>query len=546
MARVHEAVSRGAGSLDRRWLALAVLCLSMLITVVDTTIINVALPTLAARLHASTSSLEWIVDAYTLSFAALLLPAGSVGDRFGRRRALAMGMAVFGAASLGASLSSSASELTAWRAVMGAGAALVMPASMAIMAGLFPSAAERARAIAIWSGVSALGVAIGPTAGGWLLAHFAWGSIFAVNLPVAAVALVACWFAVPASTARQRPRFDPVGTLLAAVSSGTLTYTIIEAGTAGWASGTTDGRWVLSVLLAAAFLTWEARAPCPMIDLGIFRDRRFAIASGAVAILFFGLAGVTFLLTQIYQFILGYSPLAAGVRTLPSAVALAFAVPAGTRLAARASIRTAVTTGLLTMTAGLGYLALARGDTTYPHYLVAATIMAVGTGLTTAPATQSILASLPTARLGAGSAVSSTLRNLGSVLGVAVLGSLAATAYSRGQGAVRGVPYPAAAADAFVHAATLGALGTAGLTLAAAVATARLLPGRPACQPAPGQPEPARLLRATRDQTRSRRRSCAPGGRWSCPASPAGCRPRSLPCRPSGCGRRRAGPTRPA
>src|SRR5580692_6880829 len=286
-------IGKNAGANGRRWLALAVLCLSMLVTVVDTTIVNVALPTLAVRLHASASSLEWIVDAYPLSFAALLLPAGGAGDRFGRHRALAAGMAVFGAASLGAALSSSAAELTAWRAVMGAGAALVIPASMAIMTVLFPSAAERARAIAVWSGVSALGVAIGPTAGGWLLAHFAWGSIFAVNLPIAAVALVAGWLAVPVSTAPQRPRFDPVGTLLAAASSGTLTYTIIKAGTAGWASGTTASRGVLSVLLVAAFGGWEARAPHPMIDLGIFRDRRFAIASAAVAILFFGLAGVT-------------------------------------------------------------------------------------------------------------------------------------------------------------------------------------------------------------------------------------------------------------
>jgi MFS family permease len=305
----------------RRWLALAVLSLSMLITVVDTTIVNVALPTLAARLHASPSSLEWIVDAYTLSFAALLLPAGSTGDRIGRHRALAAGMAIFGAASLGAALSSAAPELTAWRAVMGAGAALVIPASLAIITGLFAAGPERARAIAVWSGVSGLGVAIGPTLGGWLLAHYAWGSIFAVNVPIAVLALIGGWFAVPASTALAPRRFDPGGTVLAAVSFGLLTYTIIEAGTAGWASGRTVGRWVASALLVAAFVAWEARAAQPMIEFDIFRDPRFAVASAAVAILFFGLAGVTFMLTQIYQFTLGYSPLAAGVRSLPSALA---------------------------------------------------------------------------------------------------------------------------------------------------------------------------------------------------------------------------------
>jgi EmrB/QacA subfamily drug resistance transporter len=495
----------------RRWLALAVLSLSMLVTVVDTTIVNVALPTLAARLHAGPSSLEWIVDAYTLSFAALLLPAGSAGDRIGRHRALAAGMAIFGAASLGAALSTCAPELTAWRAVMGAGAALVIPASIAIITGLFPDPAERAKAIAVWSGVSGLGVAIGPTLGGWLLAHYAWGSIFAVNVPIAALALIAGRIAVPACAAPQRPRFDPVGTVLAAASLGTLTYSIIDAGTAGWASGAAAGRWAASALLVVAFVVWEARAPCPMIEFGIFRDPRFAIASAAVAILFFGLAGITFMLTQIYQFILGYSPLAAGVRSLPSAVALAIAVPAGTRLAARAGIRAAVTTGLLAMTAGLGYLALATGQSTYPHYVIAATTMAVGTGLTTAPATQSVLASLPIHRLGAGSAVNNTMRNLGSVLGVAVLGSLAATCYSRGLAAVHGLPRPdvslarssigaatlvashlraahaaeahalqLAAADAFMHGASLGVLGTAGLTVAAATATALLLPAKAA------------------------------------------------------------------
>ncbi len=463
----------------RRWLALAVLSLSMLTTVVDTTIVNVALPTLAVRLHASASALEWIVDAYTLSFAALLLPAGSAGDRFGRHRALTAGMALFGAASLGAALSPDASTLTAWRAVMGAGAALVIPASMATLVVLFPAASERARAIAVWSGTSALGVAAGPTVGGWLLAHFAWGSIFAVNLPVAAVALIGGWFAVPSSGKPQRPRFDPAGMVLATAASGTLTYTIIEAGTDGWASGSTAWRWALSVLLIAAFVAWEARAPDPMIDLGLFRDPRFAVASGAVATLFFGLAGATFLLTQIYQFVLGYSPLAAGIRSLPSAVALAVAVPAGTRLAARAGISTSVTAGLLAMAAGLIYLALARGDTPYSHYLVAATVMAIGTGLTTAPATQSVLASLPPALLGAGSAVNNAMRNFGSVLGVAVLGSLAATLYSAGkpaQAALAAHPLQAGAADAFVRGVSLGAFGAAGLTMAVAVTTAWLLP----------------------------------------------------------------------
>ena len=495
---------------------LAVLCLSMLITVVDTTIVNVAIPTLAARLHAGGPGLEWIVDAYTLAFAVLLLPAGSAGDRLGRHRALSAGMAIFGAASLGAALSSTTGQLIAWRAAMGAGAALVMPATMAIMTGVFVTPGERAKAISIWSAVAGLGVAIGPTAGGWLLAHYAWGSIFAVNLPVTAVALIAGRYLVPPSTAPMRSRPDLVGTVLAALASGTLTYTVIEAGTAGWTSPATVGRGAVSTLLVAAFAAWESHVPHPMIDLSLFRDPRFAAASGAVAILFFGLAGITFMLTQIYQFILGYSPLAAGIRSLPSAAALTLAVPAGTRLAARAGIGAAVTCGLLVTTAGLAYLALATGRTAYPHYLVAATIMAAGTGLTTAPATQSILASLPPARLATGSAVNNANRNLGSVLGVAVLGSLAAASYSRSMAAPLGVPHSAAAlsrasigaaalaihhlqavhaaaaartlqaaaANAFVRGASLGAWGTAAVTAGTAAVTARLLPGS-STRPAP-------------------------------------------------------------
>ena len=228
--------------------------------------------------------------------------------------------------------------------------------------------------------------------------------------------------------------------MLAVLASGALTYTIIEAQPSGWTSAATAGRGALSIVLLAAFVAWEAHVPYPMMPLRLFRDPRFAVASGAVAILFFGLAGVTFMLTQIYQFVLGYSPFAAGVRSLPSAVALTLAVPAGYQAgAARAGLNVAVASGLLAMSAGLGYLALATGRTTYPHYLIAATVMAVGTGLTTAPATQSVLSCLTPASFGVGSAVNNTTRNLGSVLGVAALGSLAATAYARGaRGAGRG------------------------------------------------------------------------------------------------------------
>lgn len=492
----------------RRWFTLAVLSLSLLVIVVDTTIVNVAIPTLAADLHAGPTALEWIVDSYTLAFAALLLPAGSLGDRYGRHRMLAAGMAIFGGSSLGAALSSTSGQLIAWRAIMGVGAALVMPATMAVLTSVFTNPAERAKALGVWSAMTGLGVAIGPTAGGWLLAHHSWGSIFAVNIPIVVVALVAGWFLVPPSAAPHRPRFDPLGTLLAVVSLGVLTYTVIDAGTAGWTSTATLVRAAVSVLLLAAFAAWEAYTDHPMVDLALFRNPGFSAATGAVMALFFGLAGMTFALTQILQFVLDYSPLEAGVRALPAALALAVGAPLGGRLAARYGIRAVVTGGLVVAALGLGWFTLASGDSTYPHYLLASVVMSAGIGLTMSPAAQSVVASVPTAKMGVGSALNNTARNLGTVLGVAVVGSIAATSYTHDLADTAGVPEPArhslgaaaqvvqglrsdgttvaadhlhtAAAQAYVHGATLGVLVAAAIALAAALGTARFLPRRAA------------------------------------------------------------------
>jgi EmrB/QacA subfamily drug resistance transporter len=480
----------------RRWWTLAVLSLSLLVIVVDTTIVNVAIPTFAAQLHAGATALEWIVDAYTLAFAALLLPAGSLGDRYGRHRALAGGMVVFGLSSLGAALATNVTELIVWRTVMGVGAALVMPATMAVLTSVFTNPAERAKAIGIWSAVSGLGVAIGPTAGGWLLAHYSWSSIFIINVPIVAAALIAGWFLVPPSKAPYRQRFDLVGTALAIAAFGVLTYTVIDAGSAGWTSATTLVRAAVSIVLLLAFGLWELRTDHPMVDLALFRNPRFTAAAGAIMVLFFGLGGSTFVLTQIYQFVLGYSPLAAGVRALPMAAALTIAAPLGTRLAARLGIRTTVTAGLVIAAAGLGMAGLANGHTGYLFYMTVSILMSTGIGLTMAPATQSIMTSLPPAKVGIGSAVNNTTRNLGTVLGVAVVGSIAATAYTNTMTKVPGVPAPARhsigaasqiaqqmpgtdlrtiAAHAFVHGAALGSLAAAAVVLAMAAATARFL-----------------------------------------------------------------------
>src|SRR5215470_9762873 len=256
-----------------RWATLAVLCVSLLVIVVDTTIVNVALPTLARQLHAASSGLQWIVDGYTLAFASLLLPAGALADRFGRHRALATGLAAFAAASLAAALTKTSGELIAARAAMGVAAALIMPATLAILTSVFTDRAERAKAIGLWAAVSGVGVAIGPVAGGWLLAHFSWDSIFLVNLPIAVIALLAGRWLVPASRAPIPRRLDLAGAALSVTAFAALTYTLIQAPADGWTSPVTIGRAAAAAVMLAAFAAWEARSSHPMLPLALFRDR---------------------------------------------------------------------------------------------------------------------------------------------------------------------------------------------------------------------------------------------------------------------------------
>jgi len=409
-------------------------CLSLLVIVVDTTIVNVALPTFARDLHASSSGLQWIVDAYTLTFAALLLLAGAIADRYGRHRALAFGLGLFALGSLAAAFTQTTSELIAARAVMGVGGAFIMPATLSIITAVFTDHAERTRAIGLWSAVSGLGVAIGPVAGGWLLTHFSWDSIFLVNLPIVAVALVAGHWLIPASRAGGSGRLDLTGTALSVAAFTGLTYTIIEAPSRGWLSASTLGLGALSVALLAGFVAWEARAAHPMLPLRLFRNPRFTGAGLSITVLFFALSGVVFLSSQIYQFVLGYSPLAAGVRALPSAAALAVMSPAGAALAKRAGVRVPVTLGLVMLAAGMVFFATASGASGYGHYVLAMVVVSAGIGLAMSAATSASMRELPPALAGVGSAVNDTTRNMGSVLGVAVFGSITASVFASRMG----------------------------------------------------------------------------------------------------------------
>src|SRR4051794_5006319 len=298
----------------RRWAALAVLCLSLVTISLDNTILNVALPTLERELHAGASQLQWIVDAYMLVFAGLLLTAGALGDRFGRRRALTFGLATFGIGSLLAALAPGAGELIAARALMGVGGAFIMPSTLSILTVIFPPA-ERGKAIGIWAGVAGIGIAIGPVAGGWLLEHFDWGAVFLVNLPVVVTALVAGRFLLPESSDPAAPALDPRGFALSTVGLISLVWAIIEAPSRGWTDAGILGAFGLAVVTLAAFVAWELRAPSPMLDVRLFRNPRFSASSVAISLAFFALFGVIFFLTQYMQGVLGYDALEAGIRT---------------------------------------------------------------------------------------------------------------------------------------------------------------------------------------------------------------------------------------
>ena len=316
----------------RRWKTLSVLCLSLVLICIDNTILNVAIPTLAREFHATASQLQWIVDSYILVFAGLLLTAGFVGDKFGRRGALMSGMVIFGIGSIAASMAGSASQLIACRALMGVGGALIMPATLSILTNVFRDPKERAKAIAIWAGCSGLGVALGPVTGGWLIEHFSWGSVFLVNLPVLLLALVGSALVVPPSRDLDAPKLDIGGACLSMAGLTLLLWAIIEAPEHGWTNSRTMVTFGGAAVVLALFIAWERRQQHPMLNLAFFRNRRFSAASGAVTLTFFALFGTLFLLSQYMQSVMGYTAFQSGVRYLPLAATLLVISPQSAKL----------------------------------------------------------------------------------------------------------------------------------------------------------------------------------------------------------------------
>ena len=432
----------------RRWWAFAVLCFAVLVIVLDNTILNVALPTLARELAASASQLQWMVDAYVLVFAGLLLTTGSLGDRFGRRRALTAGLLLFGAGSLWAAWSGSANLLIAARALMGVGGALIMPATLSITTNIF-SGAERTRAIGAWAGVAGLAIVLGPVTAGWLLAHFWWGSVFLINLPVVVAVLAAAALLVPESKDPHASPLDPLGAALSIAGLTALLYAIIEVPAHGWTDRTILAAFAVAAALLAGFVAWELRAPAPMLDMRLFRNPRFSAASLAITLASFAMFGSFFFLTQYLQLVLGYTALQAGVRVFPVAVGLAAGAGLSSRLVGRAGTKLLVAAGLLIAAGGLALLATASATSGYGLLLAVLLILGLGLGTVMAPATDSIMGALPLAHAGVGSAVNDTTRQVGGALGVAVLGSLLSSAYRAamdGAGVVRALPGPVAAA----------------------------------------------------------------------------------------------------
>jgi EmrB/QacA subfamily drug resistance transporter len=412
------------------WLVLAVLCLTVFIIVVDTTIVNVALPTLVDSLQATTSQLQWIVDAYVLVFAGLLIAAGSLGDRFGRKGILQVGLLVFAGTSVMAAMAGSPGELIGWRAAMGLGAALIFPATLAILVNVFTDPKQRAVAISIWAATSGLAVALGPVSGGYLLEHLYWGSIFLVNVPVIVVALIGIGRLVPTSRDVTIHRFDPMGMILSIGGIGVLVWAVIEAPVHGWTSTTSVAAFSAAAVLLVAFVSWERRSDHPMLDVSVFADMRFTAGSIAVTFAFFALMGFIFMVTQYFQFVRGYGTLEAGVRTVPFALFTGAAAPVSAKLAERFGTKNVVAAGLFAMSVGFAWTTVNDVDTTYWLIVGQMLFMGGGLGLVNAPATEAIMGSLPPAKAGVGSAVNDTARELGSTLGVAIVGSLFASVYS--------------------------------------------------------------------------------------------------------------------
>ena len=423
-----------------------VMAFSLIIVVVDTTVLNVTIPTLQRELNASASDLQWIVESYVVVLAGVILTMGALGDRFGRKRAFQSGLLIFGTASAIAAFATTSGQLIAARSLMGVGAALITPASLAVIVDVFPPA-ERGKAIGIWTAVAGLGMPIGPLVGGYLLENFWWGSVFFINVPIVAVALIAGAVLVPESRNPIKRGIDILGAVLSIITLSSLVFAIIEAPSRGWSDPLVLGLFAGSVLLGVVFVLYELRVERPMLDLRYFKNPGFSTGSIALGIAFMSLIGMAFILTQYLQVVREYGPFSAGLRLLPMAVGLMLGASNSNRLVSRLGTRWVVTFGLVMITSALAALSFIEPATPYWMIGIVLFVLGIGMGNTMAPSTTAIMGAVPAANAGVGSAVGNAARQVGMALGVGILGSVVNSIYaSRVAEAVSGLPTESATA----------------------------------------------------------------------------------------------------
>jgi EmrB/QacA subfamily drug resistance transporter len=457
----------------RRWWTLAVLCLSLLIVFVGNSSLNVTIPTLSRVLGASTAQLQWVIASYSLVFAGLLFSTGAIGDRFGRKGALQFGLVVYLAACLLATASTAMWQLIACRAVMGIGAAFIMPSTLSILVNVFP-ADERTKAIAIWASVTGAAGAIGPVASGWLLGHFWWGSVFFVNVPILVTALVAGHFLVPKSRDPEQAPLDPIGALLSIAGIVSLVYGLIQAPQDGWTSPVALASFGIAFVMLLFFVLWELHVDEPMLDMRFFKNPAFSTGTGGMILIFLSMFGVMFLITQYFQLILGYSPLSAALRLLPMAPIMILVSPMTPRLSAKFGANRVVSSGMISIATGLLMFRALTPHTPYWYVLVCIVPLVTGIALCMSPMTTSIMSAVPERRAGAGSAMNDATRELGAALGIALMGSLAQSSYTASLAhVVNRLPAPirkqanTSLADALTAARRLGGPAGRVLTVAA-------------------------------------------------------------------------------
>ena len=415
---------------EKRWYVLGVMCLVLFIVSIDNTVLNLALPSISEGLGATASQLQWVVDAYTLVFASLLITTGSIGDRYGRKRLLTMGLFLFGACSLGAALSVSTGMLIGFRLILGVAGAMMMPSTLSILTNIFRDDAERAKAIAIWSSIFSIGAGIGPVIGGFLIDRYDWSSVFFLNLPIVTACLTGVFLVVPESKDPHTPKPDLPGVALSIVGLLSLVFGVIHAGESGWTSSLVLASFSVAAVFLSAFLWWENRSPNPMLPLEFFKNMSFTGANASLTISSFALMGSIYFFSQFFQSVQGYDPLVAAFMMVPMTPAVFLSTMGSIRVNARFGAKFTVSLGLLL--SGLGLLLFSRFvgiDTSYWQILLSILVLGSGIGFTISPATNSVMSSLPPNRAGIGSAMNDTTRQLGGALGVAVLGALMNSTY---------------------------------------------------------------------------------------------------------------------